>query len=57
MRQRLRTAVEELPVARLEGVGASVGLARSRPGDQPWDLLGRADAAMYRDKRERVGPA
>jgi PleD family two-component response regulator len=34
-------------------VGVSIGITRSRPGDQPWDLLGRADAAMYADKRRQ----
>lgn len=53
LRHRLRASIEELGVARHELVGASVGIACSSPGDQPWDLLGRADAAMYHDKRHR----
>lgn len=53
LRRRLRASIEELGIARHELVGASVGVARSHPGDQPWDLLGRADAAMYQDKRRR----
>ncbi len=53
LRYRLRASIEELGVARHELVGASIGIACSSPGDQPWDLLGRADAAMYHDKRHR----
>ncbi|QXC59202.1 GGDEF domain-containing protein [Aquihabitans sp. G128] len=48
--QRIHLAVATVPVARRELVGVSVGLARSLPGDQPWDLLSRADAAMYEQK-------
>ena len=49
--ERIRAAVESNDAARREGVGVSVGVTRSSPGDEPWDLLGRADAAMYQDKR------
>ena len=56
--QRIRLAVATVPVARREQVGVSVGLARSIEGDQPWDLLSRADTAMYAQKaRLAVGPS
>ena len=48
---RIGRAVAACPGAVREQVGVSVGVTRSRPGDQPWDLLGRADAAMYAHKR------
>jgi diguanylate cyclase (GGDEF)-like protein/PAS domain S-box-containing protein len=34
-------------------VGASIGIATAGPADDPGDLLGAADAAMYRTKRDR----
>jgi diguanylate cyclase (GGDEF)-like protein len=51
LRARIRKAVEGTTGAALHDVGVSVGITASEPGDQPWDLLGRADAAMYGDKR------
>lgn len=48
---RMLHAVESTPGAIREGVGVSVGATRCQPGDQPWDVLGRADAAMYAHKR------
>ncbi len=51
LRSRLRAAVSESTGGRTHAVGASIGVTTSREGDQPWDLLGRADAAMYDDKR------
>lgn len=51
LRSRIQGAVAGAPGAAREAVGVSIGVTRSRPGDQPWDLLGRADAAMYADKR------
>ena len=50
LRDRIRAAVLTNPGAIREQVGVSVGITRSRPGDEPWDLLGRADAAMYAEK-------
>lgn len=32
-------------------LGASVGLAVARPGEAPLEIIGRADAAMYQQKR------
>ncbi|HEY8073870.1 MAG TPA: GGDEF domain-containing protein [Labilithrix sp.] len=37
------------------GVSFSAGIAISLPGESAEDLLARADAEMYRDKRERGG--
>jgi GGDEF domain-containing protein len=37
-------------------VAAAVGVAVSRPGDSLCGLLGRADEAMYREKRAPVAP-
>lgn len=54
LRQRLRGAVAALPIARRHEVGVSIGVTASRVGDQPWDLLGRADAAMYAEKHRDV---
>jgi diguanylate cyclase (GGDEF)-like protein len=51
LRERLREAVSTTVGAQAHSVGASVGVTESRDGDQPWDLLGRADAAMYAEKR------
>ena len=34
-------------------VGASVGTASSNPGELSYEVLGRADAAMFADKRDR----
>lgn len=48
--QRIHLAVATVPVARRERVGVSVGLATSTTDDQPWDLLRRADTAMYAQK-------
>ena len=53
LRERIRRAVTGSPGAARASVGVSIGITRSRPGDQPWDLLGRADAAMYADKRRQ----
>jgi diguanylate cyclase (GGDEF)-like protein len=53
LRRRIRAAVLGVPGAAREAVGVSIGITRSRPGDQPWDLLGRADAAMYAHKRRQ----
>ncbi|GEM_PF-5408096 len=49
--ERLGGAIAE--VARLHGldVGASVGIANGAGGDAPNDVLRRADAAMYAEKR------
>lgn len=38
-------------------VAAAVGVAVSRPGDSLGGLLGRADEAMYREKRAPTAPA
>ena len=38
-------------------VGFSVGIAAWRPGDTARALVGRADAAMYGEKREQVAGA
>lgn len=51
LRVRIRHAVHESPGARRHDVGVSIGLTESRPGDKAWDMMGRADAAMYEDKR------
>lgn len=51
VRHRLRRAVLTTVGAQAHAVGASIGITDSRQGDQPWDILGRADAAMYEDKR------
>ncbi|CAN5718698.1 hypothetical protein BH10ACT1_BH10ACT1_05930 [soil metagenome] len=53
---RIRAAVAGAPAAIEAGVTASVGVIRSVNGDQPWDLLARADAAMYVDKRGEQPP-
>lgn len=53
---RIRTAVAASDAITGIAVGASVGVAVSRPGDlSPEGLLGRADAAMYEDKARRHG--
>jgi len=47
-------------LARLHGdvpISWSVGTATARPGDSLDDLLQRADAELYRNKRARGGPA
>lgn len=49
----IRGAVAEVGAAIEVSVAASVGVVRSRPGEVPWDVLARADAAMYADKRNR----
>lgn len=54
--ERLRKAVVELGVddgrgGSLPGVTISIGLANVSARDQPDDLLGRADAALYRAKQ------
>jgi GGDEF domain-containing protein len=36
-------------------VGASVGIAHSRPGEALSSVVARADRAMYRVKRGRAG--
>lgn len=51
LRARLDAAVAGTESARTFDVGASIGITESREGDQAWDLLGRADAAMYERKR------
>ena len=47
----LRRAVADASRERGAGSGASVGTAGPRPADLPRDVLRRADAAMYADKR------
>ena len=54
LRLRLRDAVSYCDGGRAHDLGASIGVTTSRTGDKPWDLLGRADAAMYDDKRRAV---
>lgn len=49
----LAATVAAVPAARIAGVTASVGLARSRPGDTVRALLHRADQAMYAAKARR----
>jgi diguanylate cyclase (GGDEF)-like protein/PAS domain S-box-containing protein len=49
--QRIRLAVATVAPARRQRVGASVGVATSIAGDEPWALLQRADSAMYEEKR------
>ncbi|NLD75550.1 MAG: sensor domain-containing diguanylate cyclase [Acidimicrobiales bacterium] len=44
-------AVERVPEARRHDVSGNVGVAGSTPGDEPWSLIDRADAAMYEHKR------
>ena len=56
LRGRIRAAVAGLDSAVSEQVGVSIGFASARAGDQPWDLLGRADEAMYGDKRRNDAP-
>jgi diguanylate cyclase (GGDEF)-like protein/PAS domain S-box-containing protein len=51
LRERLEAAVAATEGARAHAVGASVGMTASREGDGLWDVLGRADAAMYERKR------
>jgi diguanylate cyclase (GGDEF)-like protein len=48
--ERLRDAVAR--IGRLSGVTASIGVAEVQPGDDVEDLMHRADAAMYRSKRD-----
>jgi diguanylate cyclase (GGDEF)-like protein len=55
---RIAIAIAELSSYRRLPVTASVGAATARSGDTTRDLLRRADAAMYDEKRrrhERVG--
>lgn len=47
----VREAVETVAEARANEVAANVGTAASRPADGPWDVIERADAAMYEAKR------
>lgn len=49
--ERVRRAVADVPEARRHDVNGNVGVAISAPGDGPWSLIERADAAMYEDKR------
>lgn len=51
--ERVRAALVEGPIVTVAGelpVSASFGVALDKSGDRPSDLLGRADAAMYRAK-------
>jgi diguanylate cyclase (GGDEF)-like protein len=48
--ERLRDAVAR--IGRLSGVTASIGVAEVQPGDDVGDLMHRADAAMYRSKKD-----
>ncbi len=48
---RIAVAIAELSAYRHLPVSASVGAATARPGDTARDLLRRADAAMYDEKR------
>jgi diguanylate cyclase (GGDEF)-like protein len=48
--ERLRDAVAR--IGRLSGVTASIGVAEVQPGDDVEDLMHRADAAMYRSKKD-----
>ena len=49
----LRSAIGALQARGEAPVGFSVGCATSRRGELPNQLLGRADASMYEDKRSR----
>ena len=52
--ERIQQAVRAFDWARLgtmSGIGISIGLAQSRPGDTPDALIERADVAMYDAKR------
>ena len=48
--ERLRDAVAE--IGQRSGVTASIGVAEVQPGDDVEDLMHRADAAMYRSKKD-----
>jgi diguanylate cyclase len=50
---RIAVAIAELSSYRRLPVSASVGAATARRGDSTRDLLRRADAAMYDEKRRR----
>ena len=50
---RIAVAIAELSAYRRLPVSASVGAAAARRGDSTRDLLRRADAAMYDEKRRR----
>ncbi len=50
---RIAVSIAELSAYRRLPVSASVGAATARRGDTPRDLLRRADAAMYDEKRRR----
>jgi len=50
---RIAVAIAELSSYRRLPVSASVGAATAKAGDTPRDLLRRADAAMYDEKRRR----
>lgn len=57
--EKVRAALSEPMPAGIDpagpwSIGASIGVAGSRPGDGPVDLLRTADRQMYQDKAERV---
>ncbi|MFZ5812731.1 MAG: diguanylate cyclase domain-containing protein [Thermodesulfobacteriota bacterium] len=60
--ERVRQTVADLDVARTTGLdtplamSASVGIARLMPGENLDDLIRRADADMYADKRGDISP-
>ncbi len=54
---RIAVAIAETSAYRRLAVSASVGTARAKRGDNARDLLKRADAAMYHEKRRRRRPA
>jgi diguanylate cyclase (GGDEF)-like protein len=51
----LRSAIEKLALQGEAPVLFSVGCATARRGELSHQLLGRADAAMYKEKRTRAG--
>ncbi len=53
---RIAVAIAETSSYRSLPVSASVGAARAKRGDNARDLLKRADAAMYHEKRRRRRP-
>jgi diguanylate cyclase (GGDEF)-like protein/PAS domain S-box-containing protein len=56
---RLSSAVSQpIRIAdRLIGINATIGIAHSRPGDTPIDVLDRADRAMYASKTAQPRPS
>ncbi|MBR0565953.1 diguanylate cyclase [Azoarcus sp. L1K30] len=59
--EKLRAAIAAAPVAEVGHITASIGLSITRAADQdPWQIVGRADAALYQAKaagRNRVSMA